>query len=153
MYVAACICLLSLTFCSYLLSSCIPFLFFLFLSLSSPPVSLPLLLSSPLFATSLPFRSGYFSYVKDVNVDGLNLLQFGLPKDELISSNQDPGFFANGPDGVLNLTAVFPDNLPFFASKPHFLDADPGYRKNISGMHPDRSKHDSFLDVDPLTGN
>ena len=129
---------------------------FLFLSLSSPlifPVSLPLLLSSPPFATSLPFRSGYFSYVKDVNVYGLNLLQFGLPKDELISSNQDPGFFANGPDGVLNLTAVFPDNLPFFASKPHFLDADPGYRKNISGMHPDRSKHDSFLDVEPLTGN
>ena len=87
-----------------------------------------------------------------MNVHGLNLLQFGLPKDELVSSMQDPGFYANGPDGVLNLTAVSPEHLPFFASKPHFLDADPGYRENVSGMHPDRSKHDSFLDVEPLTG-
>ena len=73
-------------------------------------------------------------------------------KTSLLVQCRIQGFFANGPDGVLNLTAVYPENLPFFISKPHFLDADPGYRENVSGMHPNRSKHDSFLDIDPLTG-
>ena len=39
-----------------------------------------------------------------------------------------------------------------FASKPHFLDAFAGYRANVSGMDPDRSLHDSHLDVEPITG-
>ena len=54
------------------------------------------------------FRSGYFTFSEEVPVQGINTYKYVLPKDELVSSNQDPGFSANGPDGVLNLTAVFP---------------------------------------------
>ena len=39
-----------------------------------------------------------------------------------------------------------------FASKPHFLDADPSYRDNVTGMKPNRDLHDSYLDVEPITG-
>ena len=53
---------------------------------------------------------------------------------------------------MLNLTAVFVQNAPIFASKPHFLDADPGYRDNVTGLVPDRSIHDSNLDIEPITG-
>ena len=75
-----------------------------------------------------------------------------FPAVELLNTSQDPGFYPNGPSGVLNLTSVFPENAPVFASKPHFLDAFAGYRANVSGMDPDRSLHDSHLDVEPITG-
>ena len=50
------------------------------------------------------------------------------------------------------MTAVFEENAPVFASKPHFLDADESYLKNIIGLDPVRSLHDSYLDVEPITG-
>lgn len=54
------------------------------------------------------FRAGYFKFSTEEELYGIKTLKFTLPKDELASHNQDPGFSANGPDGVLNLTAVFP---------------------------------------------
>ena len=80
------------------------------------------------------------------------MYRFDLPGDELISANQDRGFYPNGPNGVLNLTAVFEENAPVFASKPHFLDADPSYLDHIMGLNPEASLHDSYLDVEPITG-
>ena len=97
-------------------------------------------------------RSGYFSYTEDKTLYGITIYRFVLPKEELNSSNQDPGFYANGPSGVLNLTAVFEENAPVFASKPHFLDADRSYVRNVVGMDPVRSLHDSYLDIEPITG-
>ena len=98
------------------------------------------------------YRSGYFAYVRDVIVDGIHLYEFELPSDELLNSTQDPGFYANGPSGVLNITAVAPSNAPLFISKPHFLHADPDFRKNVTGLHPNQAVHDSHLDVEPITG-
>ena len=91
-------------------------------------------------------------YTGDVIIDGIRLYQFELPGDELLNTSQDPGFYANGPSGVLNITAVAPSNAPLFISKPHFLHADPGFIKNVTGLHPDPARHDSHLNVEPLTG-
>lgn len=85
-------------------------------------------------------------------IDGILLYEFELPAEELLNTTQDCGFYANGPSGVLNITAVVPNNAPLFISKPHFLHADPGYRTNVTGLHPDPAVHDSHLDVEPLTG-
>jgi lysosome membrane protein 2 len=104
------------------------------------------------FITEL-YRSGYFTYTEDLKLHGITVYRFVLPKEELVSSNQDRGFYPYGPDGVLNLTAVFEENAPVFASKPHFLDADPGYRENVTGLKPNRALHDSYLDVEPITGH
>ena len=43
-------------------------------------------------------------------------------------------------------------DAPVFASKPHFLDADPAFLHNVTGLSPDRAKHDSYLDVEPVGG-
>ncbi len=85
-------------------------------------------------------------------MDGIHLYEYELPSDELLNSTQDPGFFADGPSGVLNITAVAPSNAPLFISKPHFLHADPDFLKNVTGLHPNSAIHDSHLDVEPLTG-
>ena len=119
---------------------------------SPPPLPLSLPASLPHLPSLPSRRSGYFSYLEDKKPYGITLYRFALPRDELVSANQDPGFYANGPDGLLNLTAVFEENAPVFASKPHFLDADPSYRNNVTGLEPDRSLHDSYLDVEPITG-
>lgn len=54
------------------------------------------------------FRSGYFTYYEDITEYGVDMYQFRLPQEELQKAHQDAGFYMNGPDGVLNLTAVFP---------------------------------------------
>ena len=42
-------------------------------------------------------------------------------------------------------------DLPVFVSKPHCLDCDPEYFKNVSGYHPDREKHDPFSYIEPVS--
>jgi lysosome membrane protein 2 len=54
------------------------------------------------------FRSGYFTYNKTLIEDGVTLYKFILPPSELHKETQDKGFNLNGPNGVLNLSAVFP---------------------------------------------
>jgi len=46
---------------------------------------------------------------------------------------------------------MFYVGLPVFISKPHCLDCDPEYFKNISGYHPDREKHDAFSYIEPVS--
>ena len=117
--------------------------------ISSPqPLSL-----SPSLPLSLSCRSGYFDFVSEVIEHGIKLYKFVLPDIELDNTTQEAGgFHAQIPSGVLNLTAVMPSNVPLFASKPHFLHADPVYRENVSGMHPVVSIHDSYLALEPITG-
>ena len=98
------------------------------------------------------YRSGYFSYQRDIALHGIKLYEFSLPADELVNTTQDPGFYPNGPSGVLNLTAVTPNAIALFASKPHFLDADRDFLANVSGLRPNRALHDSYLAVEPITG-
>ena len=38
-----------------------------------------------------------------------------------------------------------------FVSKPHFLDADPVYLSYLDGPKPNRSIHDAFLNVEPVS--
>ncbi len=68
-----------------------------------------------LFVSEL-FRSGYFSYYQDIDEFGVKLYQFRLPVSLLSGKDSDPGFNMNGPDGVLNLTAVYPLSKSFINS-------------------------------------
>jgi hypothetical protein len=57
------------------------------------------------------------------------------------------------PSGILNITAIS-SGAHVFMSKPHFLDCEdsipnafgPGMGRGV------REKHDTFIDVDPVTG-
>ena len=41
--------------------------------------------------------------------------------------------------------------MPVFSSKPHCLDCDPEYFKNVSGFQPNRKKHDSWVGIEPVS--
>ena len=85
---------------------------------------------------------------------GITLYKFVLPDEELLNTTQvAAGFPGGNPNGVLNMSPVVPANLPLFASKPHFLHADPAFRDNVTGMNPDPDIHDSYVGVEPITGD
>lgn len=57
------------------------------------------------------------------------------------------------PDGLIFLGPTQdPPTVPVFGSKPHFLDGDPALLDGVAGLSPDRTLHDTVLNVEPLTG-
>ncbi|XP_030305890.1 lysosome membrane protein 2 isoform X2 [Calypte anna] len=53
--------------------------------------------------------------------------------------------------GVLNVS-ICKQGAPIFISAPHFYQADPKFIKDIEGMNPKKEYHETFLDINPLTG-
>ena len=87
---------------------------------------------------------------------GIDTLRFGFSTEFLLNSSTCPSnarwyqFCAEGLFYVGNCS-VMPGS-PAYASKPHFLDGDPALLLNVSGLSPDRDRHDLFVDIEPTTG-
>ncbi|XP_011866286.1 PREDICTED: protein croquemort-like isoform X2 [Vollenhovia emeryi] len=56
-----------------------------------------------------------------------------------------------GPSGALNISSC-KFNAPAYVSMPHFYLADPSYAENITGMYPDKEKHELSIVLEPTTG-
>jgi len=54
------------------------------------------------------------------------------------------------PYGVLNLTR--PAGVPLVASQPHFFDSAPALQEAVWGLAPSRALHNTYLDVEPRSG-
>lgn len=50
------------------------------------------------------------------------------------------------------IVCLYRFGAPAFISFPHFYLADPSYREPIEGMHPNKSKHEFFVSLEPNTG-
>ena len=90
----------------------------------------------------------------DVVVKGIKLMRFTTPEWGVVNSSKYPpnaNYYMNGPAGMQNMS-VAQQGAPVFISKPHFLDCGPGAVREVTGLAPDRAKHDTFLDVEPSTG-
>jgi lysosome membrane protein 2 len=101
------------------------------------------------------FRSGYFSYSQNERVKGIDVYRFAIPKVEMGNTSIDPanaGYYSYGPSGLFNMSSCYPMNPPIFLSKPHFLDCSSSVLEAVEGLQPVRALHDSFLDVEPMTG-
>lgn len=55
-------------------------------------------------------------------------------------------------DGLIYLGVIQYPTVPIYGSKPHFLDGDPALREKVIGMDPDRSLHETNIDVEVFTG-
>ena len=42
--------------------------------------------------------------------------------------------------------------IPIVMTAPHFHNADPGLLDQVIGVSPDIEKHDTVLDIEPITG-
>jgi len=61
-------------------------------------------------------------------------------------------FMINHPSGVTSRQRV--DAIDVFLSKPHFFEGDLDFHQNqiVINASPNVDKHDTYIDVDPLTG-
>ncbi|KAL0103109.1 hypothetical protein PUN28_017444 [Cardiocondyla obscurior] len=56
-----------------------------------------------------------------------------------------------GPSGTLNISSC-KFGAPAVVSMPHFYLADPSYANNITGMSPNKEKHEMSIVLEPTTG-
>ena len=59
--------------------------------------------------------------------------------------------YANCKDGFLRVGDCY-GGIPVIMSAPHFYNADSGLLKQIEGISPDQEQHDTYLDIEPITG-
>jgi hypothetical protein len=95
--------------------------------------------------------------VEDATVNGVSAYRYKLRKNFLDNGTTDPDTWCNCagvclPQGIMNTTTCL-QNSPFYISYPHFLSADPYYRRKVDGMHPDPAIHSTELTVEPVSAN
>ncbi|XP_047227652.1 lysosome membrane protein 2-like isoform X2 [Girardinichthys multiradiatus] len=103
-------------------------------------------------------RTIYMEFEKDVEVKGIPAYRFTPPRSVLASKEENPaneGFCVTPKEclgtGVLKVSPCR-NGAPVVASFPHFFLAEDKYAAAIGGMSPQRSHHQTFLDLNPTTG-
>ena len=100
-------------------------------------------------------RSVDIVYTGKVSPLGMPAFRYGIDNRTFKSAFSEPENSRWGswcPDGLIYLGSTQPKEIPVYGSKPHFLDGDPRLLDSIVGLKPDRVKHDTFTDVEPITG-
>lgn len=100
-------------------------------------------------------RSFKLNHTEDVSILDMSAYRYRVDYKEFLSAKDYPpnaDYGSYGPTGTVYLGPVQIPVVPVYGSKPHFLDGDPSLTKNVIGMHPVRSKHDTVVDVEPITG-
>mmetsp|Transcript_11291 Transcript_11291/g.15628 ORF Transcript_11291/g.15628 Transcript_11291/m.15628 type:complete len:420 (+) Transcript_11291:59-1318(+) len=99
------------------------------------------------------FRMVEIQGTGDAEVKGIKVIEFTIPAEGYMNATEYPAnaaYWQFWQPGVGNLTAC-EHGAPVFMSKPHFLDA-PYFLSQVSGMNPNREKHDTFVYVEPTIG-
>lgn len=103
-------------------------------------------------------RTIYMEFEKDVEVKGIPAYRFTPPPSVLASKEENPdneGFCVTPKEclgtGILKVSPCR-KGAPVVASFPHFYLADGKYAAAIEGMSPERTHHQTFLDLNPTTG-
>ena len=101
------------------------------------------------------FRSISFYYKEETEHKDIHMYRFIIQTEQFKNASQVPdhaAYYMFGPHGVINLTTAS-QFAPVIASNPHFLDADPFYLEQVSGVSPPSfEKHGTYLDIEPLSG-
>jgi len=112
--------------------------------------------SLPTWVDSL-YRSATIQNVNNATTTfkGMDLLRFTIPNSLLQNSTLNPDnaqYYMFGPSGAINISNCAPSSLPIFMTKPHFLGGSDYLFSMVDGMHPDPNLHDTYVDVEPITG-
>ncbi|KAG8577088.1 hypothetical protein GDO81_010064 [Engystomops pustulosus] len=113
------------------------------------------------FFSSEICRSIYGEFEKEYKLRGIKLYRFVVPKLALASPLENPDNHCFCTDllisrnctgsGVLDLRAC-QGGKPIFLSMPHFLYASDFILDSLDGLSPNIEEHQTFVDVEPITG-
>lgn len=81
-----------------------------------------------------------------IEVQGIEGVKFVGTKETMGPSvSRTPGVYVDTDmlTGIRNITSIV--KAPVFISFPHFYQANEEYRMSISGMNPDKKKHEFWL--------
>ncbi|KFP24442.1 Platelet glycoprotein 4, partial [Colius striatus] len=106
-------------------------------------------------------RSIYGVFQDKQNVKGISLYRFAVPREAFASPAEVGDNYCFCTDrvisenctlaGVLDISAC-KAGRPVFISLPHFLHASESILNNVEGLSPNEKEHETFLDVEPITG-
>jgi hypothetical protein len=96
-------------------------------------------------------------YSDEVAVSGLTGYRYVMNKYFVDNGTSDPGKVCKFeedclPHGVVNVSTCR-HGAPAFISNPHFLDADPYYVSQVSGLQPEVDKHQFYITLEPVSQN
>ncbi|XP_015748766.1 PREDICTED: lysosome membrane protein 2-like [Acropora digitifera] len=102
-------------------------------------------------------RSVFFKYKSTVTLKEIKLYRFTAPKELYLSGDVYPpnkGFCVPQclPSGCLNVSLCQPQNPPVVISPPHFYLGNESLVKAVTGLHPNKRLHQTFVDIEPITG-
>uniref|UniRef100_A0A5F5PG43 Scavenger receptor class B member 2 n=2 Tax=Equus TaxID=9789 RepID=A0A5F5PG43_HORSE len=99
--------------------------------------------------------SVYITFSDFESVRGLPALRYKVPAEILANTSDNAGFCIPEGNclgsGVLNVS-ICKNGAPIVMSFPHFYQADEKFVSAIDGMHPNKDYHETFVDINPLTG-
>jgi len=87
-----------------------------------------------------------FEFSKETEIHDISLYRYKF-SDDLFEP--DPYYYMD-TKGLANMYSDY--DIPVYLSKPHFLDADRSVLEAVNGMAPRGDKHDTYIDVEPITG-
>ncbi|XP_076613710.1 lysosome membrane protein 2c [Chaetodon auriga] len=103
-------------------------------------------------------RSLYALYDEDVTVKGIPGYRFSPPSEVFANLSVNPanaGFCVPAGNclgsGVLNVSPC-KQGAPIIMSSPHFYQADQKFVQDVFGMKPNKERHQTTIDINPLTG-
>ncbi|XP_030046438.1 lysosome membrane protein 2 [Microcaecilia unicolor] len=103
-------------------------------------------------------RSIYITYQSSQSVKGITAYRFVPPSKLFANVTINPdnaGFCVPAGNclgtGILNVSTCM-QGVPILLSNPHFYQAEDKYIHDIEGMHPNQEDHESFIDINPLSG-
>ncbi|XP_061662979.1 platelet glycoprotein 4 [Syngnathoides biaculeatus] len=118
--------------------------------------------TKPLFFFSSDIcRSVSASYERSMDLKEIPVYRFGLLPSTLASpvDNPDNHCYCRDPKttknctmaGVLDISSC-QDGQPIYISLPHFLHGSSSLQRAIKGIDPNEEHHNTYLDVEPITG-
>uniref|UniRef100_A0A2R9AZE8 Scavenger receptor class B member 2 n=1 Tax=Pan paniscus TaxID=9597 RepID=A0A2R9AZE8_PANPA len=99
--------------------------------------------------------SVYITFSDYESVQGLPAFRYKVPAEILANTSDNAGFCIPEGNclgsGVLNVS-ICKNGAPIIMSFPHFYQADERFVSAVEGMHPNKEDHETFVDINPLTG-
>ncbi|MFX1322211.1 MAG: hypothetical protein ACFFAQ_11265 [Promethearchaeota archaeon] len=97
------------------------------------------------FITDL-LRTVEIIYTETTSIYDIELYRFEISEETF---KVNPKYYQS-IEGVANMTVD--QGIPAFLSKPHFLNASSYMKEAVNGLNPNKLQHDTYLDIEPLTG-
>ncbi|XP_057879099.1 platelet glycoprotein 4 [Melospiza georgiana] len=106
-------------------------------------------------------RSIYGVFHSEQVVKGIKLHRFVVPREAFAAPTEVPDNYCFCTDveisknctiaGVLDISAC-KEKKPVYISLPHFLHASESVLNDTEGLSPNEKEHETYLDIEPITG-